>query len=278
MFELRKLSHQHRPVSEFNKDILEGLLSSRIHTNGMNSHSSPALVSENVDQTSSASPGQIVAQENNDQSDLSEAAANSPTAGQDASGLISERVQQFNPQANQSPQHYMPEDIRHDMQSLRERQIVHEVLQGPAEEIDRALREGIEERRARRRPRPRPRPHPQAAQEEDGEEGGDEMSRARARPVGRLMSRSNRRGRTQNRHVHFGPAIPTPDANGRYPVPRRDQSIIVERLRQSPALNSLGVEAREEVVAEVSGLVSRQLVTSALAGEFRGVLELCIQV
>jgi hypothetical protein len=52
----------------------------------------------------------------------------------------------------------------------------------------------------------------------------------------------------------------------------------VERLRQSPALNSLGEEARDEIVAEVGSLVSQQLVTSALAGDFRGILELHIQV
>ena len=82
------------------------------------------------------------------------------------------------------------------------------------------------------------------------------MGQANVRPVGRLLSRSNRRGRSHNRHVQFAPALPVPNADGRYPVPRRDQSIIVDCLRQSPALNSLGEEARDEIVAEVSGLVS----------------------
>ncbi len=78
--------------------------------------------------------------------------------------------------------------------------------------------------------------------------------------------------------MRFRYQVPTPNPDGRYAVPPRDQSGIVQRLRQSPALNSLGVEARDEIVAEVGSLVSQQLVTTALAGEFRGVLELHIQV
>lgn len=69
-----------------------------------------------------------------------------------------------------------------------------------------------------------------------------------------------------------------PPADGNYPVPRRDQTRILEHIRQSPALNSLDQEAREEIVSEVSNLVHQQLVTSALSGEFRGVLEFHIQV
>ncbi|KAL5471081.1 hypothetical protein EMCRGX_G029157 [Ephydatia muelleri] len=52
---------------------------------------------------------------------------------------------------------------------------------------------------------------------------------------------------------------------------------ILEQVRSSPALNSLGPEARDRVVAEIGGLVQQQLVSSALTGEFRGVLELHIQ-
>ena len=62
-----------------------------------------------------------------------------PSDVQEPAGNVSDRVQQFNPPAEPTPQTLMPDEIRLDMQNLMERQIVHEVLQGPAEEIDRAL-------------------------------------------------------------------------------------------------------------------------------------------
>ena len=55
---------------------------------------------------------------------------------------------------------------------------------------------------------------------------------------------------------------------------QRDQSEIMSTLRQSPALNSLDPESRNEIFAEVGNLVQQQLVSSALSGEFRGVLEI----
>ena len=292
MYELRKLSHQQHPVSGFNKkDTFEEFLSSRQSfsrvnqstSKSQNSTSTTTATAETakVHDLSSPNHDTTLQQHANPPSSLEAEVAKSSSPSEPSDGLnVSQRVQQFNPPEEAAAQSFMPSDIRLDMQSLLERQIVHEVLQGPAEEIDRALREGMEERQARRRPRPRPRPHPQVPREEDGDDAGDEMgSGSNSRPVGRLLSRATHRGRSsRNRRVQFAPSIPTPDASGRYSVPRRDQSVIVERLRQSPALNSLGDEARDEIVAEVSGLVSRQLVTSALSGDFRGVLELHIQV
>ena len=192
---------------------------------------------------------------------------------------ISARVQQLEPRAEggETPaQQLRPEWIQQDIEVLQELRLVNGILQGPVqEEIDRALRDGLEQRESRQRPRPRPRPRPPRIEREDDDEGGDEMNQA---PVGRLLAPGGRSRRQRNRRVRFRPQIPTPNADGRYPIPRRDQSVIVERLRQSPALNSLGDEARDEIVAEVGSLVSQQLVTSALSGEFRGILELHIQV
>lgn len=259
MFELRKLTYQHRPVSEFgSKDALLEHLASR--------QPPPAR-----DQ---ASPHQ-------DGAGVESGAEESEVPALD----ISARVQQLEPRAEGEvlTEQLRPEGIQQDMQILQELRVVNGILQGPVqEEIDQTLRNEIERREARQRPRPRPRPHPpRPEREEGGEEGGDEMSQP---PVGRLMALGGASGggRTRrqrgSRRVRFRPQIPTPNADGRYPVPARDQSVIVERLRQSPALNSLGDEARDEVVAEVGNLVSQQLVTSALSGEFRGVLELHIQV
>lgn len=265
MFELRKLTHHQQPVSAFNsKQTLEKCLSSRQPP----SHEKPVAVT--------------TPQHTNGDPSLPAEAATQPSAVQESSLNVSERVQLFIPSPEPNPQTLRPDEVRLEMQNLMERQIVHEVLQGPAQEIDRALREGMEQRQARRRTRSRP--HQHVPQVDDGDEGGDEMGQGSAHPVGRLLSSSRasaagRRGRSsRSRHVRFVPQPPTPNAEGRYPVPRRDQSVIVDRLRQSPALNSLGDEARDDIVAEVSSLVSQQLVTSALSGEFRGVLELHIQV
>lgn len=97
-------------------------------------------------------------------------------------------------------------------------------------------------------------------------------------PIGRLLAVAGQSRRQRGRRVRFRPQVPTPNADGRYSVPQRNQNEIVQRLRQSPALNSLGEEARDEILAEVGNLVSQQLVTSALSGDFRGILELHVQV
>ena len=249
MFELRKLSHQQRPVSEFeSKDTLLQFFTNR---------------------AAAAQPKPAQRQDGG--------AENEEVVTVD----ISARVQQLEPRAEGAtpPQEFRPEVIQQDMQVLHELRVVNGVLQGPAQEqIDRALRDGMERDESRRRPRPRPRPRPARAEREEDDEGGDEMNQHSSQPVGRLLVQGGRSRRQRGRRVRFRPQIPTPNADGRYPVPARDQSMIVERLRQSPALNSLGDEARDEIVAEVGSLVSQQLVTSALSGEFRGVLELHIQV
>lgn len=262
MFELRKLSHQQHPVSAFSsKQSLENLVAK---------HSSikPPPHQETTEDVTTPMCA------HDQQPD---------TAGAEAPSLnLSERVQRLEPHDHEVATNLTPNHIQLEMQQLAELQIVNGILQGPVqEEIDRTLREEVERRRTRRRQRVRP-PPPRVPRAEDSEEGGDEMSHPSGPPVGRLLSSGrggNFRGPSaRGRRVRFRPQPPTPNVDGRYPVPRRNQNVIVERLRQSPALNSLGDEARDEIVAEVSGLVSQQLVTSALSGEFRGVLELHIQV
>ena len=261
MFELRKLTHQQRPVSAFSsKQTLEEFLAKQSNRN--KSDGATSLLKSNA----------AAGMESEQDSSNSEVSLN-----------VSEHVQQFvsasQPEGLPSTS-LMPEEIQLEMQNLNEQRIVYGILQGPVhEEIDRSLREGMEHRRSHRRPRPRPRPRPYQ-QADNGEEGGDEISQISTPPVGRLLSMGghSRRQRRSGRRVRFRPQPPIPNADGRYPVPHRNQRVIVDQLRQSPALNTLGEEARDEIVAEVSSLVSQQLVTSALSGEFRGVLELHIQV
>jgi hypothetical protein len=63
----------------------------------------------------------------------------------------------------------------------------------------------------------------------------------------------------------------------RYRVPQRDQSQILSVLRNSPTLNSLPASDRDAILSDVGGLVQRRLVSSALSGDFRGVMEVHIQ-
>lgn len=197
----------------------------------------------------------------------------------EASALnFSEQAQQLRPETEAKMQEsFRPSNITLEMQNLTEQRIVNVLLQEVGEDIERTLRENMEQQRSRQHQRPRAQ---QSRRREDGDEGGDEMSHTPAPPAGRLLSAGahNRRHRGSSRRARFRPQPPTPNADGRYPIPRRDQSSIVSQLRQSSTLNSLGEEVRDEVVAEVSNLVSQQLVTSALSGEFRGILEVHIQV
>ena len=247
MFELRKLTYQQRPVSEFGgKVTLEQHLANR------------------------PQPRQPAASPPSDGAEARDA----EEPPQEAS--ISARVRQLEP-AELETETQRPEAIQQDMQVLQELRVVNGILQGPVhDEINQALLDGMDRNHSRQRPRMHSRAsQPADRRAERGEDGGDEMTPA---PVGRLLGRSRRQRGGHGRRVRFRPQIPTPNADGRYPVPRRDQSAIVECLRRSPALNSLGEEARDEIMAEVGGLVSQQLVTSALSGDFRGTLELLIQV
>lgn len=249
MFELRKLTLQQKPVSGFgSRQILEEHIAH---------HTQPTPQLENFIPASELNT-EAVAEVN-----------------------ISARIQQLEPlliaagENEPSLQNLRPEEIQHDMQALQELRVVNEILQGPVqEEIDRTLREG-QARGHHPRRRPRPLSRPRAARAEEGAEGGDEMNQA---PIGRLLAVAGQSRRQRGRRVRFRPQVPTPNADGRYSVPQRNQSEILQRLRQSPTLNSLGEEARDEIVAEVGNLVSQQLVTSALSGDFRGILELHVQV
>ncbi len=211
MYELRRLQHQQRPVTEFcNKQQLEDFFCKRLP------------------------PPQL------------------DTASADASNasLVSDRAKQFASAASKA-KNFMPEGIRLEVRGLFEQRRVSETLQGPLRnEMDRLLQQGLERRQRR-------------VQGRRSRSGGN-RHRGDSSPS---HVRQNRR------HIRFN--LPE---NGQYPMPRRDQSRIVDTLMQSPALNSLKPEAREEVVSEVRNLVQQQLVTSALSGEFRGVLELNIQV
>jgi len=229
MFELRKLRHQHRPVSEF---------CSRQHLE--------TFLTELSKRSKRPPPPQP------------DAAAGSPLENN-----VAERARQFasQPQAA-TPQSLMPEAVRLEVRGLFERRRVSEVLQGPLQqEMERVLSEGLEQRRRGRQQRRRARGN------SGGGAGGLLGAIRNGRQRGQNLSQPSRR------RVRF-----VPPEDGRYPMPRRDQSQIVEQLRSSPALNSLDAGARDRIVTEVTHLVQQQMVTSALSGEFRGVLELHIQV
>ena len=233
MFELRKLKHQQRPVSEFNsKQQLEEFFGKRMPP--------PQLDVSASNQTS-------------------------------ASSLVSDRAKQL-ASASTNSQDFMPEGVRLEVRGVFEQHRVTETLQGPLQqEMNRCLQQNIEQRQRRQQGRRTRSGHVH--------QGHSELDNASDRLIAALRSRRRHRPRAAasprhpRRHVRF-----VPPENGQYPMPRRDQSQIVDNLIQSPALNSLDAEAREEIVSEVRNLVQQQLVTSALSGEFRGVLELNIQV
>jgi hypothetical protein len=236
VYELRKLQHQHRPVSGFDsKPALENLLERRRQA------SRPAETSA------------------------------TPAADEDLhpSSEFDRRVQHFLSISTSSgvgdsgTQEHMPPSIRLEIRGLIERQQVSGLLNSArAGEIERTLNEGLERRNR-------------------------QMQRRAVRHPSQQRHREETRGGIPGRAPHHGPSAnnlgPT-DAlpqrqpeNGQYRVPRRDQSLIVRQLQESPALGSLDPAERERIVSEVNQLVEQHLVTSALSGEFRGVLELHIQ-
>ena len=164
----------------------------------------------------------------------------------------------------------MPESIQLEVRGLFEQRPVSNLLQGPVHErIEQALRDGLE-RRARRQPARR-----RVAQNPANGDGGADHGRSRL--LAAIRSRQPRR----SQRVQASPALQRRArraAPPHYPRPSRDQSRIVDHIQQSPALNSLEPDARNRIMTEVSHLVQQQLVSSALTGEFRGVLELHIQV
>ena len=236
VYELRKLRHQHRPVSEFtSKQALEQLLEKR--------HLAPPP---------SAATGP----------DSEETQSNVEKRVKELSSISQENA------SAAAPQVHMPAPIRLEIRGLFERQQVTEFLNSPhARNIERTLQDGLE-RRNRRQQRRRARPFPSnRGQGRGGSPLEVRTGRAHGSGYGRPMSR--RHVSTTQRRL---------PENGRYPVPQRDQSSIVRQLQQSPALNSLQPAERDRVLTEVGSLVQQQLVTSALSGEFRGVLELHVQV
>ena len=213
MFELRKLKHEHKAVSDFEgKKLLEEHFQ-RFSTKTSTPSASTCASADGIDRG------------------------------------VSNRAKQFREVA-ENTRTPMPDAIRLEISGLFERRRVSEVLQTPelVHGLERAVQDVAERgnRRQVRRPRPQP-----------------------AAPRGHHV-------RPQTRpHVRGRARLPP---NGQYSTPRRDQTRILDQVRSSPALNSLGPEARDRVVTEIGGLVQQQLVSSALTGEFRGVLELHIQV
>ena len=219
VYELRRLQHQHRPVSGF--------------------ESKPAL-EELLERRRQAMPP-----------------AETPPAAPGGSSDIDRRVQHFlsiSASSGGAAEQHMPPSVRLEIRGLIERQQVSEVLgSARAGEIERALHEGLERRRNRQLQRRRLLTRSQSSDQRE----------LAVDPV--LVSQPQQQLRRQSE-------------NSQYPVPQRDQSAIIRQLQSSPALGSLPPAERERVVSEVDHLVQQHLVTSALSGEFRGVLELHIQV
>ena len=244
VYELRKLRHQHRPVSDFaSKQTLEELLGKR--------HQIPPAVA--------APPFALPPDPANE------------CLGPDEEhhSKVEKRVKQLSSIAQDnadaaSPQEHMPSAIRLEIRGLFERRRVSGFLDSThAEDIERTLQEGLE-RRSRRQQRRRARPSPDHQQ-----------------ASGRASLLEQIRGRRMPRSGDSASGTSPPQRhpeNGQYQVPRRDQSSIVRQLRESPALNTLQPAERDRVLTEVNYLVQQHLVTSVLSGEFRGVLELHIQV
>ena len=244
MYELRKITHQQRPVSHAAaKQALENFFTEQqVHVPGK-----------------AADPG---------------AAASAAVA-----------------------QSRMPEPIRLEVRGLFQRRRVREVLQSSlVQRLEQAIVNGLQRHTRRRRAASaRPRTQSGSGTPPREAEGGEQAAGAEAGAEGRSPRRSPaspRRPQHQRQRrltaavaarsgIRYG-AVPSPDANGRYRHPRtggrRDQGRIMEQVRMSPTLNTLEPEARDRVVAEVGHLLQQQLVTSALTGEFRGTLELHIQV
>ena len=81
----------------------------------------------------------------------------------------------------------------------------------------------------------------------------------------------------RRRHRPGGRAPSGHGGQRRYRMPQRDQSQILSVLRNSPTLNTLPVAERDAILSDVGGLIQRRLVSNALSGEFRGVMEVHIQ-
>lgn len=191
------------------------------------------------------------------------AAPPSEAAGEDPHSEVSKRVKQLSfisqeNAAEASPQEHMPSSVRLEIRGLVERQQVSGFLNSShASDIERTLQEGLERRHGRQQRR---QAHPLSGDVQGGRERLLEGIRGRAATAGGSETPAYQQG------------------NSQYQMPRRDQSSIVSQLQESPALNSLQPAERDRVLTEVNQLVEQHLVTSALSGEFRGVLELHIQV
>lgn len=81
----------------------------------------------------------------------------------------------------------------------------------------------------------------------------------------------------ERRRQRPGARLPAHTPRQHYRVPQRDQSQIMRVLRDSPSLARLDRGEREAILSDVGSLVQQRLVSNALSGEFRGVLEVHIQ-
>ena len=243
VYELRKLQHQYRPVSEFaSKETLEQLLEKR--------HAVPPPPSSGIAAASATEE---------------EAKSNVEKRVKELSAISQENA------AADSPQVRMPVPVRLEIRGLFERRPVSGFLNSShASDIERTLRDGLNRHRRRQQRR---RPHPRPYQGRGGDEREDSIAAARVRGHPGAGPRPMPR-----RQISSSLPRPQRPENGQYRVRQRDKNSILSQLRQSPALNSLKPAERDRVLTEVGSLVQQQLVTSALSGEFRGVLELHIQV
>ena len=158
----------------------------------------------------------------------------------------------------------MPSSVRLEIRGLIERQQVSGFLNSAhARAIERTLQEGLETRHMRQQRR-RVLSLP-----------GQARQSGRERLLEELQADSQSQGHAES---GISTSAARQPENGQYQMPQRDQSSILRQLQESPALNTLQPAERDRVLSEVDHLVQQHLVTSALSGEFRGVLELHIQV
>jgi len=163
----------------------------------------------------------------------------------------------------------MPEEVLHEVRRLLEQHRVTEFLQNEVEKehLEQVLKEVIERKENEHQRRShRTRRRVQFADNEAA--APPRLSPPRSSESSPSLSRSSTLSRDQGQQQQ----------RRQYRMPHRDQSQILTQLRTSPALNRMEPEQRDELVSEISNLVQRQLVTSTLSGELRGVLELHIQV
>jgi len=182
---------------------------------------------------------------------------------------MAKRFEQATELTRQESDSAMSEEVLHEVRRLMEQHRVTAFLQNEVEKenLEQVLKEVIERKENEHQRRSqRTRRRVQFADREAAV-APPQLSPPRSSEPSHSLPRSSVSSREQGQQQRR-----------RYRMPNRDQSQILSQLRVSPALNRMEPEQRDELVSEISNLVGRQLVTSTLSGEMRGVLELHIQV